>query len=281
VAALSTALYAFGLLHDVSHLEDGCPHPSEKGGTTTEVRVSVALPLLRRKVTGLTCCGNSHPYRPLYLCFSGFALCLYSWSNFIQRSTFAKREPKPPSNLIQIQGWLGPVIFFNPDTNESMRVGYERMPEGSRIHPAQHNNLAIQTTGELPLRSCQSHLGHLGHSFIASRRYIPALCRTSIILLISIYYHKGTRDLVSDYTPTLPANLPLKELTRLMGKQLAITKATSIFVLWSYPIRLLVLSYTMHAIGELVYEQVTSLRNISGVAAAHVSDITQQIEQAT
>jgi hypothetical protein len=223
---------------------------------------------------------NSHPYRPLYLCISGFGLCLYSWSNFIQRSTFAKREPKPPSSLIEVQGWLRPALFFNPNTNESTHVGYERMPDGLRIHPAQHNNLASQATGEPLLNSCQSHLGHLGHSFIASRRYTPILCRTLIILLILFYYHKGTRYLVADFTPKLPDDLPLKELNRLMGKQLAITRATSKFVLLSYPIRLLVNSYALTAVGELVYEQIISLRSISGAAAADVPDTTQQFEQA-
>jgi hypothetical protein len=216
----------------------------------------------------------------LYLCFSGFALCLYSWSNFIRRSTFAKREPKPSSSLIQIQGWLGPAVVFNPNTNETTRVGYERLPDGLRIHPAQHNDLASQATGEPPLNSCQSHLGHLGHSFIASRRYTPALCRTLIIFLICFYYYKGTRYLVSEFTPTLPDDLPLKEINRLMGKQLAITRATSKFVLLSFPIRLLINSYALTAVGELVYEQIVSLKSISGAAAAHVPDFTQQVEQA-
>ncbi|CZR65990.1 uncharacterized protein PAC_15890 [Phialocephala subalpina] len=220
-----------------------------------------------------------HPYRPLYLCLSGYTLCLYSWSNFIRRSTFAKREPKPPSSLIQIQRRLGPTLFFDPNTNEPMRVGNERMPDGLRIHPTQHNGLASQTTGE-PLKSCQSHLGHLGHGFIASRRYIPVLCRTSIIFLIVLYYHKGERYLITDSNPELPEGLPLEELNRLMGKGLAIKGATIRFIWCNGPVRILVLIYGVHAVMELVYEQIVSLRSISGAAAEHVHDIVQQTEQA-
>jgi hypothetical protein len=244
--------------------------------STSECRPS----LVKREVVDLTSCASSHPYRPLYLCFSGFALCLYSWSNIIQRSTFAKRAPKPPSSLIQIRGWLGPAVFFNPNTNESTRVGYKRIPNGLRIHPAQHNDRASRMTGEPPLESCQSHLGHLGHSFIASRRYGPFLYRITIIILIFFYYQKGARYLVADSIPELPGDLPLKEVNRLMGKQMAILRATSNLVLWNNPVRLLVSSYTLQAVGELVYEQFTSLKSISGVAAAQVPDVTEQSEQA-
>jgi hypothetical protein len=36
----------------------------------------------------------------------------------------------------------------------------------------------------------------------------------------------------------------------------------------------------VHAVMELVYEQIVSLRSISGAAANHVHDIVQQTEQA-
>jgi hypothetical protein len=280
VAALPTALQALDPLHHVSHLGDNCHHPSEENGTANQVRVGVALPLLRRKLSSLTCCASSHPYRPLYLCLSGYALCLYSSSNFIRRSTFAKREPKPPSSLIQIQRCLGPAVFFDPNTDESTRVENKRMPDGLRIHPTQNNGLASQTTEEPPLKSCRSHLGHLGHGFIASRRYIPVLCRTSIIFLIFLYYHKGERYLITDSNPELPEGLPLEELNSLMGKRLAIKGATMRFIYCNAPVRILVLIYAVHAVIELVYEQIVSLRSISGAAAKHVHDIVQQTEQA-
>jgi hypothetical protein len=36
----------------------------------------------------------------------------------------------------------------------------------------------------------------------------------------------------------------------------------------------------MHAVMELVYEEIVSLRSISGAAAKHVHDIVQQTDQA-
>ena len=237
-------------------------------------------PSLGRELSCLICFASSHPYRPLYLCLSGYALCLYASNNFIRRSTFARREPKPPSGLIQIQRLLGPAVFFDPNTNELIRVANERMPDGLRIHPTQHNGLVSQTTGDPPLESCRSHLGHLGHGFISSRRYIPVLCRTCIIILIFLYYHKGERYLITDSNAKLPEGLPLKELTRLMGKRLAIKGATMRFILYNAPIRILVLIYALQAVVELVYEQIVSLRCVSGAAAEHVHDVVQQTEQA-
>jgi len=152
------------------------------------------------------------------------------------------------------------------------------MPDGLRIHPTRHNDLASQTTAEQPSKSCRSHLGHLGHGFIAFRRYIPFLCRTSIIFLIFLYYHKGERYLITDSNATLPEGLPLKELTRLMDERLAIQKASTRFILYNGPVRILVLTYALHAIAELVYEQIVSLRCISGAAAEHVRDVVQQTE---
>lgn len=52
------------------------------------------------------------------------------------------------------------------------------------------------------------------------------------------------------------------------------------FILYNAPVRMLVLIYAMHAVVELVYEQIVSLRSISGAAAEHVHDVMQQTEQA-
>jgi hypothetical protein len=95
-----------------------------------------------------------------------------------------------------------------------------------------------------------------------------------------LYYHKGERYLITDSDPKLPEGLPLEELNSLMGKRLAIKGATMRFILYNAPVRMLVLIYAVHAVIELVYEQIVSLRSISGAAAEHVHDIVQQTEQA-
>ena len=64
-----------------------------------------------------------------------------------------------------------------------------------------------------------------------------------------------------------------------MGKRLAITGATLRFISYNGPVRILVLIYTMHAFMELVYEQIVSLKSISGAAAEHVHDVVRQTEQ--
>jgi hypothetical protein len=174
---------------------------------------------------------------------------------------------------------LGRAVFFDPNTNESIRVENTQMPAGLRIHPTHHSCLASQTTGEPPLESCQSHLGHLGHGFIAARRYIPALVRISIIILIALYYHKGERYLIKDWNPELPKNLPMEEWNRLMDKQGAIKGATLAFVSYSAPVRILVTIYAVYAVLELVYELIVSLKSISGAAGEHVPDVVQQAEQ--
>jgi hypothetical protein len=95
-----------------------------------------------------------------------------------------------------------------------------------------------------------------------------------------LYYHKGERYLITDSSPELPEGLPLEELNSLMGQRLAIKGATTRFIFFNGPVRVLVLIYAMHAVMELVYEEIVSLRSISGAAAKHVHDIVQQTEQA-
>jgi hypothetical protein len=95
-----------------------------------------------------------------------------------------------------------------------------------------------------------------------------------------MYYRKGEGYLITDSNPELPEGLPLEELNSLMSKRLAIKGATMRFIFYNAPVRILVLIYAVHAIIELVYEQVVSLRSISGAAADHVHDIVQQTEQA-
>jgi len=95
-----------------------------------------------------------------------------------------------------------------------------------------------------------------------------------------LYYRKGERCLITDSNPVLPEGLPLEELNILMGKTLAISGATMRLVLYNGPVRIVVLLYAVHAVTELVYEQIVSLRSISGAAAEHVHDIMQQTEQA-
>jgi hypothetical protein len=157
-----------------------------------------------------------------------------------------------------------------------MHVQRALMSDGLRIHPAQNVCLRNEATGEPLLKNCRSHLGHLGHGFMTSRRYIPLLGRISIIFLILLYYHKGERYLVQDSNPELPEGLPLKELNSLMEKKLAIKGAITNFIMYNAPVRILVLIYSVHAAMELVYEHIVSLRKISGAAAEHVYDIVQQ-----